>query len=78
MNLDESIIALLKKHNGRVSRSKVWEDFDNYSSYYLTQRIGALKYSGLVEEVEGWYILTEKGWTVIVEEWTRELRKEEQ
>ena len=35
MNLDEAIIALLKKYKGRVSRGKVWENFDNYSKGYL-------------------------------------------
>ena len=61
LNLDESIIALLRKHKGRVSRTKMWDHFDNYSKGYLHGRLQALKYSGLIEEVWGWYMLTDKG-----------------
>ncbi len=68
MNLDESIIELLRKHKGRVSRGKIWEHFDNYSKGYLHGRLQALKSSGLMEEVWGWYILTEKGKKVILDE----------
>ncbi len=66
MNLDESIIDLLKKHKGRVSRGKMWEHFDNYSRGYLYDRLQALKNSGLMEEVGGWFILTTKGKRVII------------
>lgn len=66
MNLDNAIIALLKKHKGRVSRNKMWEDFDNYSKGYLHGRLQALKNSELIEEVWGWYMLTKKGWSVVI------------
>ena len=65
MNLDEAIIELLKRHKGRVSRGKIWEHFDNYSRGYLNQRLYALRASWLIEEVGGWYILTEKGKRVV-------------
>jgi len=64
MNLDIAIIALLKKYTGRVSRDKMWQDFDNYSKGYLSERLFALKRSGWIKETGGWYILTEKGWKV--------------
>jgi len=64
MNLDIAIITLLKKHDGRVSRGKMWQDFDNYSKGYLYERILALKRSGWIIEEGGWYILTKKGWEV--------------
>ena len=61
MNLDIAIIDLLKKHRGRVSRDKMWQDLDNYSKGYLYERILALKRSGLIREEGGWYILTKRG-----------------
>jgi len=64
MNLDIAIIALLKEYTGKVSRSKMWEHFDNYSKGYLSERLYALKRSGWMIESEGIYILTEKGWAV--------------
>lgn len=68
MNLDNAVIELLRKHKGRVSRGKMWEHFDNYSRGYLDNRLYALKYSKLIEEVGEWYILTKKGWSVIIVE----------
>ena len=68
MNLDIAIIALLKKHEGRVSRGKMWQDFDNYSKGYLYERLLALKRSKLIEEVGGWYVLTKRGWKIAVDE----------
>ena len=67
MNLDNAIIELLRRHKGRVSRSLMWEIFDNYSRGYLHGRLQALKSSGLIEEVWGWYILTTKGKRVILD-----------
>ncbi|MBA7545245.1 hypothetical protein ES705_37611 [subsurface metagenome] len=46
MNLDVTIIALLKEYTGRVSRDKMWERFNNYSKGYLYERLLALKRSG--------------------------------
>ena len=64
MNLDIAIIALLKKYTGRVSRGKMWQDFDNYSKGYLYERLLALKRSGWIKEEGEGYVLTEKGWSV--------------
>ena len=64
MNLDIAIIALLKKYTGRVSRGKMWQDFDNYSKGYLYERLLALKRSGWIREDGRGYVLTEKGWRI--------------
>lgn len=71
MNLDESIIAFLKRRGGEVSRSKVWKHFNNYSKGYLYKRLRALKRSGLIVELgdrRGLFVLTERGWNVTIPE----------